>query len=221
MGSLRKRGGVWWIRYYRNGKRYEESAHTDKEKKARSVLRLREGDVEKGVPVSPAIGRLTFDDAAKDVLNDYRINKKSSLDGVERRIEKHLTPFFGGRRMVTLTTADIRAFVAQRQAATERVRRPYDVKRPDGTSRRVPEHKQTGVRVTNAEINRELAIVKRMFKLAMQAGKLLVAPHIPMLAEHNVRSGFFERDEFEAVRIHLPADLQPIATFAYSDRLAR
>jgi hypothetical protein len=26
MGQRRKRGGVWWIRYYRNCRRFEESA---------------------------------------------------------------------------------------------------------------------------------------------------------------------------------------------------
>ena len=26
MGQLRKRGGVWWIQYYRNGKRVEKRA---------------------------------------------------------------------------------------------------------------------------------------------------------------------------------------------------
>jgi hypothetical protein len=36
-----------------------------------------------------------------------------------------------------------------------------------------------------------------------------------MLREDNVRTGFFEPDQFTAVRSHLPADLQPIAIFAY------
>ena len=53
---------------------------------------------------------------------------------------------------------------------------------------------------SNAEINRELAALKRMYTLAMQAGKLLHRPHIPMLDERNVRQGFFEREQFEAVR---------------------
>lgn len=30
VGQFRKRGGVWWIRYCRNGRRIEESARTDK-----------------------------------------------------------------------------------------------------------------------------------------------------------------------------------------------
>ena len=53
--------------------------------------------------------------------------------------------------------------------------------------------------VSNAEINRELTALKRMFNLAIQAGKLIQKPHIPFLKEDNVRVGFFERDQFLAV----------------------
>lgn len=64
MGQLRKRGGVWWIRYYRNGRRFEESARTGTKEIARDKLREIEGAIAKGVPVTPRAGRLTFDDAA-------------------------------------------------------------------------------------------------------------------------------------------------------------
>jgi hypothetical protein len=37
MGELRKRGAVWWIRYYRNGRRFEESARTSKKEEARVI----------------------------------------------------------------------------------------------------------------------------------------------------------------------------------------
>ena len=43
----------------------------------------------------------------------------------------------------------------------------------------------------------------------------MVRPYIPMLAENNVRVGFFERESFEAVRAALPEALRPVATFAY------
>jgi integrase len=66
-----------------------------------------------------------------------------------------------------------------------------------------------------ATINRELAAFKRIFSLAIQAGKLLHRPHIPMLRENNTRTGFFERHEFEAVRDKLPVHLRPIVTFAF------
>ena len=70
MGQLKKRGTIWWIRYYRDGRRYEESSHSPKEGDARRLLRLREGDIERGLPVSPRSTRLTFAAAAADVVAD-------------------------------------------------------------------------------------------------------------------------------------------------------
>jgi len=137
--------------------------------------------------VTPKIGRLTFDDAAKDLLTDYKVNGKRSLEHVTRRVDQHLKPTFGGRRMAGITTTDVRAYIDKRQEEY----------------------------AANASINRELAALKRMYSLAIQAGKLLHRPHIPMLREDNVRQGFFERPAFESMRAHLPADVQPIATFAY------
>ncbi|MEW5983451.1 MAG: site-specific integrase [Acidobacteriota bacterium] len=185
--GLRLRGNVWWIRYYRNGKRYEESSHSDKEGVARSLLKLREGDGERGIPVTPAIGRLTFDDAAADLVTDYRVNGRKSLGHVERRLDRHLKPTFSGRRMASITTTDVRTYIAKRQT----------------------EH------AANGSINRELAMLKRTFTLAIQAGKLLHRPHIPMLREDTARRGFFERDQFDAVMRHLPNPLRPLFEFAY------
>ncbi len=68
---------------------------------------------------------------------------------------------------------------------------------------------------SNAEINRELALLKRMFSRALQAGKLLYRPHIPLLKENNVRTGFFEREQFDSVLAHLPVDVRPVIPFAY------
>ena len=69
--------------------------------------------------------------------------------------------------------------------------------------------------VSAGEINRELTVLKRMFSLAVQAGKLLRKPHFPMLRENNVRAGFFERDQCLSVPRHLPTSMQPVVTFAY------
>ncbi len=185
--GIRLRGQVWWIRYFRDGRRHEESSHSTEHDDARRLLKVRQGDVARGLPVTPKIGRLRFEEAAADLVNDYKTNGKRSLPHVERRIALHLQPFFGGRRMTAITTADVRTFIAQRQAA--------------GAS--------------NGEINRELACLKRAFRLAEQAAKLLHHPYIPMLREHNIRTGFFEREEFEAVRDALPAPLRGVVTFAY------
>jgi integrase len=215
MGELKRRGQIWWIRYYKNGRRHEESSGSTKEGEAKSLLRLREGDIERGVAITPKVGRIRFDEAVADVLNDYRTNRKRSLDDVERRIEKHLKPFFGNRRMASVTTADIREYIASRQKETTVARKAYSFTARDGTARHVPEQRRTITGVSNGEINRELTALKRMFNLAIQAGKLLQKPHIPLLKEDNVRVGFFERDQFLAVLARLPDPVQPAATFAY------
>lgn len=215
MGELKLRGRIWWVRYYRDGRRFEESSGSSKEGDARRLLRLREGDVERGLPVSPKMGRLRFEEAAQDLLNDYKTNGRKSLPDLETRITMHLAPYFGGRRMSAITTSDVRSYVAERQEATISVRRAHDVKNRDGSVRRVPERRVAISGASNGEINRELTALKRMFRLALQAGKLLAVPHVPLLKENNVRTGFFEREQFEAVRRLLPEYARPIVTFAY------
>ncbi len=68
---------------------------------------------------------------------------------------------------------------------------------------------------SHAEINRQLSVLKRVFTIAVQGRKLLHRPHIPMLKEDNVRTGFFEPDQFAAVYARLPEDVQPVMQFAY------
>src|SRR5215471_19612383 len=150
-----------------------------------------------------------------DVLNDYRANGRRSLDEAERRIDKHLSPYFGGRRMAAITTADVRAYVAQRLAERTIHRKAYVITRKDGSQHHIPACERSTGGTSHGQINRELTILKRAFTLACQAGKLLVRPYIPMLKESNTRTGFFEAQQLEGVIRHLPTALQPVIRFAY------
>src|SRR5262249_42925424 len=154
---------MWWIKYQLNGRPQCVSSGSDKKKVAEDLLKEREGDVVKGVPLTADVGKVRFEQAAEDLLNDYRINKKRSLRTVALRIRKHLMPFFGGRKMTAINPTLVRQFVVRRQAG--------------GAS--------------NAAINRDLIALKRMFSLAVQGGKLMTRPYIPLLKEANVRKGFF------------------------------
>ena len=178
---------VLWIKYRENGRVKRESTETTNHIVARRILRNREGDVEHGIPIVPKMGRITFDEAATDLVNDYTTNGKKSLAHVTRRIDLALKPTFKGKRLLSITTSEVRAYIAARQQAG----------------------------AANATINREMSCLKRMFTLAVQAGKLHAKPHIPMLREDNVRRGFFEPEAFENVRTHLPEPLRPLVTFAY------
>jgi integrase len=187
MGQLRFRGKFWYIRYYRAGKRYEENTKKTKRTEAEAILRKREGDIQNGVPVTPMHSRVRFDDAATDIETEYKANGRKSLDALTRRIAKHLRPYFGGRKLAHITGADVNAYKLHRQT--------------EGAA--------------NGSINRELAALRRMFALARENGKTTSTPVIKMLDEHNTRTGFFELDQFEAVRRHLPRDIQPVITFGF------
>ena len=123
--------------------------------------------------------------------------RSKSLDKAERMVKRYdeedketdsgMMAYFGDLKAHSVGTDRVRAY----------------------TAKRIEEG------AANATINRELAALKRMFNLGIQAEKTHRKPYIPMLKENNVRTGFFEHGEFVAFRGALPAYLEPVATFAY------
>jgi integrase len=69
---------------------------------------------------------------------------------------------------------------------------------------------------SNRTINIELALLKRMLRLAYKNGKLLRVPPIDLLRESPPREGFFEAHQYEAVRRRLPEDLRAAIAIAYT-----
>jgi hypothetical protein len=108
---------VYWIKYYRNGKAERENTHSPDYAAAKRLLQSREGDAARGVAVSAKIGQVKIDELITDVVTNYKINRKKSIDHVERRVRKHIIPFFSGRRAVTISTADVERFILMRQEA--------------------------------------------------------------------------------------------------------
>ncbi|MFQ5946732.1 MAG: tyrosine-type recombinase/integrase [Anaerolineae bacterium] len=184
-GTL-KESRIWWVKYRVDGRLIRESSGTDKEAEARRLLRQREGAAVEGRPVIPRVERVKVAELAEDLRQEYAANERRSPGRLEFSLV-HLLPFFGERRAVHMTAADVTAYAAKRRAAG----------------------------AANGTINRELAALRRMFSLALAAGKIHRAPKIPRLQEDNVRQGFFEREQFEAVRRHLRGYARPVVTFAY------
>lgn len=91
----------------------------------------------------------------------------------------------------------------------------------DKVSRYIASRQAEGA--SNATINRELAALKRMLSLgaAQTPPKVVHRPRIPHLEESNIRTGYFERHEFEALRTALPAHLRPVVTLAYYTGMRR
>jgi integrase len=184
-GELRQ-SSIWWIQYSVHGQRKIENSHSRNRSDALRLLKKRLGEIVDGRLIVSAVERTRFQDLAELLINDYEINGRRSVARVKRSIN-HLRDFFGLSRATEITADRVSAFIAFR--------------------------KRQGA--ANASINRELAALKRMFRLGKRVGKVAEIPHISLLMEDNVRKGFFEREQFDAVLGHLPEYLKPVVEVAY------
>jgi integrase len=190
VGEIIKRGSIFYIRYYDGrGRRRLETTKSSKREDAEKQLRKRLSAKDAGVLPEAAIGSLTLKEATDDLIADYKTNKRKSLRDVQGKITMHLLPFFGERRkMTSIGTPEIRRFIADRQS---------EERDDDG--------KITKRAAKPAEINRELAALRRAFNLAVQAGRLINRPYFPMLKERNTRRGFLDRDQIDRICAALKA----------------
>lgn len=202
MGHVYRKKGrkSWMLKYYKDGIPIYEGAGTEDREEAERTLKIREGDIASGTATAARFNRIRFPEAADDLLTDYENNARASYDEVERRLRLHLRPFLKKMRLSEITSVVVRKYIAHRKSTPivtgkgkERLERPP----------------------SNGEINRELTHLKRIFTLAHRAGTIARRPHIELLAERNVRKGFFERAQLELITGHLSEYLAPVVRFAY------
>lgn len=186
-GRIFKRGEVYWVAYYHRGTEHRESSGSAKEADARRLLKKRLGEIQAKKFVGPHEERVTYEDLEKGYLQDYEVRGLRSKETAEARV-KHLRAYFALSRALDITPARIRAY----QAA------------------RLDEGAEAGT------INREVAALHRMFRISVKAGLLSACPSFPERLEENPpRQGFFEHEEYMAIREHLPQDYRDVLDFAY------
>ncbi|MFC1549575.1 tyrosine-type recombinase/integrase, partial [Nitrospirota bacterium] len=188
MGSIYKRGQTWWIKYHRNGKAYYESSTSTRETDAKRLLKLREGHIAEGKIPNLRVHKVTFEELAKDLVNDYKVNSRKSLKRIELSI-KTLSSHFSDLKVSNITTDRIQAYILKRK--------------DDG--------------VKNGTINRELTALKRMLTIGARQmpPKVNQIPYISMLKESAPRSGFFTHEEYQNLRLALPDYLRPVIAMGY------
>ena len=128
-------------------------------------------------------GKATVGKLLDGVLNDYRLNGYN-IKFANDKIEGHLRPWFGDRLAESLTKQDIQDFVNTKSQGKKHL--------------------------SNASINRCLALLKRAFNLAE-----IPHPTITMLKEAAPRSGFVEKEKFWEVFNRLPEHQRAPILFAY------
>jgi site-specific recombinase XerD len=192
-GHLYQRGPVWWAQYFVNGRRVQESTGTRRKAEARDFLHKRLGRAAEGRPIPPRIDRILYDELAADLRLHYQTTGRRDLQDVEKRL-RPLDQAFRGRRAVDLDEAAITRYVAERQGSPTR----------------------RGSRPANGTINRELSILGTLFRLAVRQRKCLSPPTITHLKEAAPRAGFFEPEQYAAVRRRLRPELQLAVDLAYT-----
>jgi integrase len=180
-----KKTATWWISYPHNGKQIPENAHTRNRAEAVRLLKQRIAETTAGKPVGPQIERTMLNDLLAMVEADYKANGRRSLNRVQAAAV-HLREYFGGDHKARDITDDaVTAYAAYRLEAGAKP----------------------------STVNYEMAVLRRSFRLGKR--RVAMVPEIKRLQVDNVRKGFFEREQFEAVSRHLPEHLKPVARSAY------
>lgn len=188
--SARARGHVFQPTWTRNGVTHTGSVwHATWSEGGRRFRESTGSTTEAGARVYLA-ARLTGrqEETADLTVNQLgdRIRRRYERDGLNRkRLEtslKHLLGRLGGWRARDVTAVMVEDYIEAR----------------------------LGEGAANATVNRELAALKRAYKLVG-----LTPPPFDMLLEATARSGFFEAQDFADVLAELPDEVQPVALLGY------
>lgn len=189
-GSLFKdpRSRYWQISYWNGWRQVRESAHTESRDEALATLQQRLAAVASGKGEGAGAERIHVAALLNLLLDDYRRQDRSDLYQAELRVNKHLLPTFGDVRAAKLSSRHVREYIDRRHASA-----------------------------ANATINRELALLRRAYKLGSLEDPPLVhrVPRIPKLKEENVREGFLEADKYREILTALPDPVKPVFVLAY------
>lgn len=103
-GTVYRRGNVWWIQYYRDGKPVSIGCRGLTEDQARTRLRT-EIQRNRDEFTEPLHARVTIAELVEDLLKRYDELRKYSVSlDARRRWEKHLKPFWGDMKASKLNT---------------------------------------------------------------------------------------------------------------------
>lgn len=180
------------IRFYNHGQQVQMDTRTADARKAEKILRRKLREVEAGDAPSPGSDRITYENLRNALLADYRANGRRWLrrgrDGKPYVVGlAHLGDYFAGWRALEIDADSVRAYTAKRLEAGAK----------------------------GPTINRELALLRRMFRLAIEDGKLRSLPHFAMLAESRPRTGFLGHGSYQKLRAELPEHLRPVLATGY------
>lgn len=196
--SLFKRGGVWWYDFQVRGVRVRETSGSTSKSEAAQAEALRKAELIQGRGETRALGpppkfeEFALKDFAPWSENEHR--EHTSTHERYMRSVKVLIRFFGQRTVDSISAADIERFKIIR-------------------CRQRRKNARDGRTVTPAAVNRELAVLRILFNLAIRLKKAHTNPlsGVKLLPEHNLQTRVLS---FEEEAPYLALASQPLRDVA-------
>jgi integrase len=177
-GHVYRRWQIWWLKWVSaDGRTHFRSSRSRDRSVAEALLREELQRKGRGLAAAPDQSRCLVDDLLESLLVRYRTEQRKSVGRAELSC-RHLLRLFKGVPAVRVTGADVSRYA--------------DLRLKDGAAA--------------ATVNRELAALRAAFRLGIRNGVILGMPYVGLLPERNVRTGFADHDQVEAVCRHLPPD---------------
>jgi len=187
--GLFKRGSVWWMSFVYQGKQYRKSTETTDGKLAKRIFDKVRGEIAEGKWFERLPGEdKDFEEMMEKYMKEHSIPKKASTKRDKTSL-LHLNPFFGKSLLTEITPSLINQYKVKR--------------REEGA--------------TPATVNRELALMKHAFSLAVREwewAKDNPVKKISMERENNKRDRWLMPEEEKKLLEVCPAWLQDIVLFA-------
>jgi integrase len=155
-----------------DGKRIRENTKERDKRKATSFLNKRLQEVACGTR-NPEADKTTVIELMATKLQHDKINGYKATEDAGARWKLHLEPFFSATKAANVTTPLLQKYVEKRQDE----------------------------KAANATINRELALLRAAFYLAIESTppRVIRVPKFPMLEERNTRTGFLTDAQYNTL----------------------
>jgi integrase len=189
-GTLFRRGRIWYLSYYVNGRQVQRSSRSANLQDAKRLRDQILGKKARGEMSVSTAEKITCNELLDDLLEYGRANAKPSTVHIwELVINANLRPFFGHVKAARLTTEKLKEYRRKRLA--------------EGRS--------------EATCNRELSTLRLALNRGRKCTppKVVAVPYFPMVAETNVRQGFLTDEQYESLREALPDYLKPLFVTGY------
>jgi integrase len=188
----------WWAQWSQNGKDIRKSTkiRVDDDSEGKAARRWLQKMVKATAAgtYEPTSDRLMFEDAAQMLMDYYTTHGHASI-GAAKASLNNLRRHLGNMKLRDIGFARIERYKAARLEE--------------------PAHNR-GRTVCKGTIDHELATLRRMFTLSIEAGRLTSKPRIVQFNEDNAREGFVDPADFERLLALLPDDgLRELIEFRY------